>query len=214
MGDHDEAAGVTGEVFLEPEQGLEIEMVRRFVEEQERGLGHEEAGEMSAHDPAAGKRFGELERVAFFEAETGEDFFRARLERVVDVVVVLVGFEFFAAGGDVENGLVAGRSAFLREVAEVGAAFPFDGAGVGFFFTEDEAEKGGFARAVGPDQAEAIGARDEERDFREEFAGAVGLGNVGDGEHENPQINAILRHAVNGAVLASQKCHLIGDTRF
>ena len=32
VGNHHEAAGITREVFLEPEQGLQIEMVRRLVE--------------------------------------------------------------------------------------------------------------------------------------------------------------------------------------
>jgi hypothetical protein len=122
--------------------------------------------------------------IALLEAEAGEDLLGARLERVVDVVVVVVlRLEFLAAGGDVEDGLVADGGAFLRQVAEVGAAFPLDGALVGLLLAEDEVEERGLARAIGPDQAEAVGARDEERDVGKQFAGAVGLGNVGDGEH-------------------------------
>jgi hypothetical protein len=52
-------------------------MVGRFVEEEKGWFGYEQAGEMGAHDPAAGKRFGEFECVAFLEAEASEDFFRA-----------------------------------------------------------------------------------------------------------------------------------------
>ena len=104
-----------------------------------------------------------------------------------------------------ENGLITGGGALLRQVAEIGAALPFDGAGIGFFLAEDEAEQGGLARAVGTDQAEAIGARDEERDFGKEFAGAVGLGNVGDGEHENRTANPRPRGVVNDAVELREK---------
>jgi hypothetical protein len=56
VGDDDQAAGVAREVVLKPEQRLEIEVVGRLVEQQQRGLGDEQAGEMGAHDPAAGKR--------------------------------------------------------------------------------------------------------------------------------------------------------------
>jgi hypothetical protein len=77
--DDDEAAGVTREIILEPEEGFEIEMVGRFVEEEEGGLGDEEAGEVGAHDPAAGETFSGFLGVAFFETEAGEDFFGARL---------------------------------------------------------------------------------------------------------------------------------------
>jgi hypothetical protein len=54
----------------------------------------------------------------------------------------------------VQDGLVAGRGAFLRQEAEVGAALPLDGALVGRLLAEDEVEQGGFARAVGADEAE------------------------------------------------------------
>ena len=213
MRDDDEAAGVADEVVLKPEERFEIEMVSRLVEEEQGGFGDEEAGEVGAHDPAAGKRFRELEGVALFEAEAGEDFFRAGFERVVDIVVVLVGLEFFAAGGDVENSFVAGGGALLREIAEVGTAFPLDGAGVGFFLAEDEAEQRGFTCAVRADQSEAIGAGNEEGDLREEFSGAIGLGNIGDGKHRNQTTNTKRGRGVNGA-LARLKISGRGSTRY
>jgi len=85
----------------------------------------------------------------------------------------------------VKNRLVAGGGAFLREETEVGAALPLDGAGVGPLLAEDEAEERGLAGAVGADEAEPVGARDEERDVGKQFAGAVGLGNVGESKHRN-----------------------------
>ena len=66
-----------------------------------------------------------------------------------------------------KNGLVTGGRAFLREITEVSAALPLDGAGVGLFLAEDEAEERGLARAVGTDEAEAVGARDKERHLGE-----------------------------------------------
>ena len=97
-----------------------------------------------------------------------------------------------------EDGLVADRRAFLRQVAEIRAAFPLDGAVVGRFLAEDQVEERGFARAIGADEAEAVGARDEERHLGEEFAGAVGLGDVGDGEHGEPASKPGHGAAVNG----------------
>ena len=183
--DDDEAAGIAGEVFLEPQQRLEIEMVRRLVEQQERGLGDEQAREVRAHHPTAGESLRELVGVAFLEAEAGEDFLGPRLERVVDVEVVLSRLEFLAARRDVQDRLLARGRALLREKAEVRAALPLDRAGVGALLTEDEPEERGLARTVGPDEPEPIGARDEERHVGKQFAGAVGLGDVGDGEHRN-----------------------------
>ncbi len=51
--DHDNRARITSQIFLEPLQRFEIEMIRRFVEQKEVGFHHEQPREMSAHDPAA-----------------------------------------------------------------------------------------------------------------------------------------------------------------
>ena len=186
VGDDEEPARVARQVVLEPEQRLEIEVVGRLVEDEEGGLGHEQAGEMGAHDPAAGEGLGELVGVTLLEAEAGEDFLGAGFEGPVDVpVVVILRLEFFPAGGDLEDGFVADGGAFLGQEAEVGATFPLDGAGVLGLLAEDQVEEGGFARAIGADEAVAVGARDEERHVVEEFTRAIGLGNIGDGKHRN-----------------------------
>ena len=161
-------------------------MIGRFVEEEERRLADEQACEVRAHDPAAGERLGELVVVGFAEAEAGEDLLRARLERVVDVpVVVVLGLELTAAGGDLQDRLVADGGAFLRKEAEVRAAFPFDEAFVGLVLAEDDVEEGGLAGPVGADEAEAVRPGDVQRDLREQGAGSVGLGNIGNREHRS-----------------------------
>ena len=182
--DDDEAARVAGQVVLEPEQGFEVEVIGRFVEQQERGLADEQAGEVRAHDPAAGERLGEFVVVGFAEAEAGEDLLGAGLERVVDVpVVVVLGLELAAAGRDLEDRLVADGRAFLREEAEVRAAFPFDQAFVRLVLVEDDVEERRLAGAVGADEAEAVRPGDVQRDLREQGAGSVGLGNIGNRQH-------------------------------
>ena len=50
--DHDRA-GIRREIFLKPQQRLEVEMVRRFVEQKQIRLLHEQPRQMRAHDPAA-----------------------------------------------------------------------------------------------------------------------------------------------------------------
>jgi hypothetical protein len=202
VGDDHQAAGVTREVVLEPEQRLEIEVVGGLVEQQQCGLRHEEAGEVRTHHPAAGERARRQVGIALLEAEAGEDLLRAGLQRVVDVEVVVGGFETLPAGGDVEDRLVAGRGAFLRQEAEVGPALPLDRAGVGLLLAEDEVEEGRLAGAVGAHEPQAVGARDEQRHLREEFAGAVGLGNIGDRQHGSRRRHRVGRGASRQASAA------------
>ncbi len=51
----EQATRIARQVVLEPEQRFEIEVVRRLVEQEQRGLADEQAGEVRAHDPAAGE---------------------------------------------------------------------------------------------------------------------------------------------------------------
>ena len=190
--DDDEAARVPGEVLLEPEQGLQIEMVRRLVQEEEGRLAHQQAGQMGAHDPAAGKRLGELVTVALAKTEAGEDLLGPRLQRVVDVVVVVgLGLELGPARGDMENGLVARRRAFLGQETEVRAPFPGDGALVGRLLAEDQVKERRLAGAIRSHQPIAVGPGHENRDILEEDTGTVGLGDVGESEHANRQANQL-----------------------
>jgi hypothetical protein len=58
-----------------------------------------------------------------------------------------------------------------------------DGAFVGGVVAEDEGEEGGFARAVGSDEADAVTGVDLQRNVFEKRAAAEGFGDLGDGEH-------------------------------
>ncbi len=53
MGDEDDGVRVVGEIFLQPVARLEIEMVRRFVEEQQARTSEQKLRQRDAHLPAA-----------------------------------------------------------------------------------------------------------------------------------------------------------------
>ena len=55
MRDEDDGAGVAPQVAFEPVDGDDVEVVGGLVEEEEVGLGEEDAGEGHAHAPAAGE---------------------------------------------------------------------------------------------------------------------------------------------------------------
>lgn len=79
VGDDDEGAlALRGKVLLQPQDGPEVEVVGGLVEEEERWLHEERAGERDALDPAAaeGARRPRLARLV--EPQPGEDLGRAR----------------------------------------------------------------------------------------------------------------------------------------
>ena len=80
--DEDDGAGVRREVLLEPVDGLDVEVVRRLVEQQDVGLPEEQARERDAHAPAAREGRERAPHLVLGEAQPGEDGGRARLDRV------------------------------------------------------------------------------------------------------------------------------------
>ena len=60
VGDEDDGVRVVGEVLLEPVPRLEVEMVRRLVEQEQAGPAEQELGERDAHLPAAREGLGRL----------------------------------------------------------------------------------------------------------------------------------------------------------
>ncbi len=80
MGDHQDRARIGTEIILEPVERLEIEVVRRLIQQQEVGLHDQQARQMGAHDPAAAHSAGHAIEVRFAEGEAVQDLFRLGLE--------------------------------------------------------------------------------------------------------------------------------------
>ena len=139
--------------LLEPEDRLEVEVVGRLVEEQEVGLGRERAPEeRPALEPAR---------------ELGERRGRRQLEAVDQVVdqdvalpvLLVAGLGPQARGDDVEHGAGHVRRHLLGQPGEKGARLPEDVARVRLHLARDDPHQRGLARAVAPEQADAL-ARD------------------------------------------------------
>ena len=175
VGNHQHPAGVALEILLEPEQRLEVEVVRRLVEHEQVRLLREQSRQVRAHDPAAGHLARGPVEVRVAEAQALENLLRAGLdliaiqlvEAVVNVVmrvnVVRVGrlprLELAAhldevrrdGGGQLDDGFIPGGRALLRQVAQRDAALEIDLPIIRRVGLEDEREERGLARAVRSD---------------------------------------------------------------
>ena len=87
MGDHEDRAGIIEEVILEPDERFEIEMVRRFVEQEQVGLLHQQTRKMRAHHPAAAEGLCWAVEIGFAEGEAGEDALCLRLKLPAAVLI-------------------------------------------------------------------------------------------------------------------------------
>ena len=169
---HDEAAAIGFEEGLEPHRRLEIEMVRRLVEQQQIGLGEQQRRERDPHAPAAGEAVERLMLRLLGKTETGENARRARrramrvdgVEPLVDLadavrIVRVLGLrqQFRPLLRRGEHGLVRGRFAarrFLRDIADARARRRLDASLVGLIDPGDQFEQRRLAGAVAADQAD------------------------------------------------------------
>ncbi|MCY1354510.1 hypothetical protein D9M69_408900 [compost metagenome] len=82
VGDQQEGAGVAFQPVLEPEDGVQVEVVGRLVEQQQLGRAHQRLGQVQAHPPAAGEVADAAVHLVAGEAETGQQLARTGVRRV------------------------------------------------------------------------------------------------------------------------------------
>ncbi len=224
VGDDDHRAVVRVQVALEPAEGLEIEVVRRLVEEEERRALEQEPRERRPHPPAPRELAERAREVRLPEAEPAQDDPRLRLEPVaaerleamLEVAVprgqrlvrrrVEAGGQVLELPLDLPDFREAGQhlaedraarlpGGLLGEVADRRLARPADASGVGRLDSRQDPAERGLADAVRPDQADALAPAELPRDLAEQHAIPVGLGRSLELDHPN-----ILRTRSNSAL--------------
>ena len=209
--DDEDRAGVALQMALEPEQGFEVEMVRRLVEHQQVRLQGEQPGEMRAHHPSAAHLArGPLE-IALAKSEAGENLLGLGVETVaaefveavVDVIVNvlgmlrldrMVGFPGFEnpsqlrelrrdGSGQFDHRLVAHRRALLRQITELESALHRNLAGIGRRLAEHDGEERGLPRAIRADQPDAVFAVHLQRGVGEQRLSAIRFTDARESQH-------------------------------
>lgn len=160
--------------------GADVEVGQRFVEQEQAGAADEGVGDEHALGLAAGEGAEALLGIGGGAdgGEHGVDLRRALAvgEREAEPVAVEAeGHE--VAGAEREVGV---EGEFLRDVAD--AAGGGDAAGGFFLEAEDGADEGGFAGAVGADEAADFAGAEGKGDVVEDGAVAEGDGKALDGE--------------------------------
>ena len=201
VADQDQRAGIGLEIALQPDRGLQVQVVGRLVEQQQVRLREQQRGQRHAHPPAAGEFAAGALLCRLVEAEAGEDPRRARRGRLgPDHGQALVnlgqpgriagGFGLgqqgaaFAVRGQhrvEQRPAAAGR--LLGHLADPHPARQPHVAGVGVQVTGDQPQQCRLAGAVAPDQAHTPAALDRDRRALEDGSPRVAKGHVVDVQH-------------------------------
>ncbi len=213
VGDDDDRAVEVGQIFFQPLDGGQVEVIGRFVQQKQIGLGEQELGEGQARALPAGKHRDFLFPRFAAQADAQQRGFHlvlpgvaaGEVELVLDVLVFFQDFFELIAGGFghavfeiahlvremvqigeaefglVDHGVFGIEDRVLDEIADLGVSANRDGAEVGLLLAGEHPEEGGFARAVGPDEADAFAFVDGEVEFLEEDFFAEVLFDVDEG---------------------------------
>ena len=199
--------GYFAEPVLEPQHGVEVEVVGRLVEQQQVRAAHQRLREVEAHPPAAGKARDRIRVPRFGKAQAGQQRRGARARAVAaDVVeaVMQVGQRFAvecawsrsaaaSAAFDLAQFAVAvehvvdrrhldGRR-LLRDVRDRPRRRQVDRAGVGQQFVADGGEEARLAAAVRADEPDLVAGVDRQVGAFEQALGAAGEREIGDAQH-------------------------------
>ena len=172
MGDDNQRPAVLEQPVFQPLRHVKVNVVGRLVKEQHVALAAECARERHAHLLPAGKFPHGLIQIS--KAQLRED-----------------GLRFISGGGWVFplpcgqiiqrslcDGIVLAEHRRLRQIRHGHAALDADFAVVGFFLPAEQAQKGGFSRAVAPDDADAVALGDGQENVVHQLFFAVKDGYV------------------------------------
>jgi len=196
---HHDRAGIAAQVFAEPHERFEVEMVRRLVEQQQIGLLREQPREVRAHDPAAAQRRRRAVHILLAERQPRENPLRLRRDRVpvilrkiADRLVVFVALRIARglaaahrltrldelrrhARREIDHRLAAHRRALLRQKAERDPALHRDAPLVRRILAEDDREQRGLPRTIRADEPDAIATVHLQRGTFEKHAAREGF---------------------------------------
>ena len=202
--DHQQRAGIAPQPLFHPHDGVEIEVVGRFVEQQQVAGRHQRPRHVQAHAPAAGEVGDGLGVGLGREAQTMQQFAGAgagvvAIELLQPVVGLGDGFPVLGGEGvrlglhrrmhgsvaaehEVERG-VGQRRRFLRHACDARLAGQVEIALVGLHVAHQHGEQRGFAGAVAADHADAPAGMQGQVDVGQQQALAAAQGEIAEGNH-------------------------------
>ena len=202
--DHEQRAAVGPQPRFEPQHGVEVQVVRRLVEEQQVGPAHQRPRELQPHAPSAGELADLATMIGIGESETGHQRCGAglggmtadvdvagvefgSLESVVadDGEVVLDGPQFDVTVDHELDGFALEHRDFLGDVRDDPGRGDRAVAGIGLELTAQQREEAGLAAAVGADDADALARMHGEVGPFEQALGTAQQGQLGDADHRD-----------------------------
>ena len=220
VGDQQKRTGAGLQILLQPEKREEIQVVRRFIQQQQVWLHNQKSCQVRTHHPSAAEFACGTTPIGFAIAEAGEHFFGLRLDmrtterlvfgvclkvfRAFDISGPLEGCELFferlklscTTAGDVESCLGMDSLCFLRQVAEGRPFIALNRPIIRLIRFQNERKKRGLAGAVRPNQSDALAIVDLHVGFFEKESAAVGFFEISNGKHVSGSSVQILKRTM------------------
>ena len=216
--DDEQRAGIALQPVFQPDDGVQIEVVGRFVQQQQVGRAHQRLRQVQPHAPAAGKAGDRLLHLLQREAQAGQQLLGARAHGI-GVGVGQRGVDFadpLAVVGGLGGGQLGlqpaqrdvavdrvferralQRRGFLGHVGDPPLARIIDLAAVGMQFVAQQAEQAGLAGAVGADQADLVARVERDVGVFQQRLDAANQGNLLKTDHYSNMWEYGIKHAIS-----------------
>ena len=201
VADNDNGARVAAKEAFEPLHALQVQMVRRLVEQQHFGISDQQLRKRDAHLPATRELARHATHVVFLKAQSEQHAAHLRLddvtaqplelvartarsgkvalggvfpERLLEHAQALLGGKHLHLGGHdlIEDGLLVHLDRLLLKVAHTRALREQNASLISIFLTGDDIEHGRFASTVRADERQTVVFLKFEGDVVEQHAAA------------------------------------------
>ena len=206
VADDDHGSLIALEPGFEPDQRVEIEVVGRFVEQQQIGRTHQRASQLQTHAPAAGEAIDRIVQLGGLEAETENQRLSPRLRVMCAGVVqrhvgmrhafaVVAGFGRVHLALRGKQGSIAfnheigrrlrGFRHLLRHLRHTPLRRHAEVAGIFMQVAVDQGKQRRLAGTIAPDQADFFTGIERHRRVFQNHLGATAQSDVFESDHES-----------------------------
>ncbi len=204
VGDEQQRPGIVAQPVFQPQDGVEVEVVGRLVEQQEIGAAHERLRHVETNPPAARERAHRTRFIRRGEAESMQeppgpaasvipaDACKTCMQLTQPMAVVagfglsdgaLDGSQFrVTVQHEFDRGRFGGQQ-FLRDVGESEVRWHLERAGIGLQLTADQRQETGLAAAVLAGNADLLAAEQTESGAGKQDSWAAAQRHFGEIQH-------------------------------
>ncbi len=182
---HQNRARISPQIFLEPLQRFQVEMIGRLVQHQQVRLLRQQPRQMRPHHPSAAHLPQRPVEILLPKTQPGQNALGLGLALItIQLIVMSVRLKI---DGQFQHRFIPRRRAFLGQMPDRDILLELNRPRIRRIRLEDQRKQSRFPRPIGPDQPKAVLAIDLQRDILKQRPGSKRFADFRQRKHEPPR---------------------------